>query len=413
MELDPSLIPSVPSRAALNNAHAFAGATIALHLVAVVVFGGRMWSRSYPVLRMSMDDYVCILAYILVLISSILLLMTVPYTFGHDPNTFSLSDGQYALRYIVIAQPLWAWSMATIKISFALMLLRIEQAVQWRRFLWVMIVVLILMGVYNTLTTLVQCLPIYKAWDLVGTVPGLCWSKKAQSTNAIAVSVFNIITDFIFAILPINFLRKIQRPVRERLIIGALMGLAVFASIASIMKLTVAAQFGRNNDPVNENVKIGMWSVIEELVGFIVICVPCLRMPFHRVVEIFREVNNRAKQYRKRRNYSRSQLSNDAKQERNNRSQTRSPLAIRVIKIKESIDPGFKLGKLRNDSSIEEGPWESSVKGPVEIWCTKEVMVDHDRLSRMHSLDWPNRGADAVWTDGNFSLKDLQMGRAV
>jgi hypothetical protein len=53
--------------------------------------------------------------------------MTVPYVFGHDPNAFFLSDAQVAFKYAVIAQPLWAWSMATIEISFALMLLRIEQ----------------------------------------------------------------------------------------------------------------------------------------------------------------------------------------------------------------------------------------------------------------------------------------------
>jgi hypothetical protein len=61
---DPRLIPSFPSETAQYHARAFAGATIALHGLAFVVFGGRMWSRSYPVVHMHMDDYVCIAAYV-------------------------------------------------------------------------------------------------------------------------------------------------------------------------------------------------------------------------------------------------------------------------------------------------------------------------------------------------------------
>jgi hypothetical protein len=61
---DPRVIPSFPSENAQQHAHAFAGATIALHGLAFIVFAGRMWSRSYPVLRMYLDDYVCILAYV-------------------------------------------------------------------------------------------------------------------------------------------------------------------------------------------------------------------------------------------------------------------------------------------------------------------------------------------------------------
>jgi hypothetical protein len=61
---DPRIIPSIPSKNAQQNAHAFVGATIALHALAFVVFAGRIWSRSNPVLRMYLDDYVCIVAYV-------------------------------------------------------------------------------------------------------------------------------------------------------------------------------------------------------------------------------------------------------------------------------------------------------------------------------------------------------------
>jgi hypothetical protein len=232
--------------------------------------------------------------------------MTVPYTFGHDPNAFFLSNAQVSFQYAIIAQPLWAWSMATIKISFALMLLRIEQASTWRRFLWAMIIVQIVVAVFNTLGIFLQCIPFEKSWDLLGVVPGSCWSKRAQSISTIVVSTINIITDFVFAGLPIGFLRKVQRPIRERLVVGILMGLGVFAGVASIIKITAASQFGRTGDTINESVMIGMWSVIEEQIGLIAISVPCLRSPVQRVLHTFGDLRTRIRHYGKSRHYGRA-----------------------------------------------------------------------------------------------------------
>jgi hypothetical protein len=333
--------------------------------------------------------------------------MTVPYAFALDTQAFFLSDAEIAFKFAIVAQPLWTWSMATIKISFALMLLRIEQIVGWRRFLWTMIFLQIAIALYNTIGILLQCIPINKAWDLMGTISGSCWSKKAQSTSAIVVAVFNAITDFVFAALPINFLRKIQRPVRERAIVGVLMGFGVFAGVASIVKATAAAQFGRTGDMINESINMGMWSVIEELIGFIVICVPCLCTPVQRAAQTFSGMTTHMRHYGQKHCYGSSCDSDDQAKEG---SRSRSRLSMIM---ERGNDLGMKLGSLRTDRSDKEVLWESPVKRPCEIWCTKEVMVDHNRLSRMPSNEWPNGGPNAVWMDHNFSLQDIEMGRAM
>jgi hypothetical protein len=333
--------------------------------------------------------------------------MTVPYTFALDPQAFFLSDAETAFKFAIVAQPLWAWSMATIKISFALMLLRIEQIVGWRRFLWAMIFLQIAIALYNTIGILLQCIPLSKAWDLMGTTPGSCWSKKAQSTSTIVVAVFNAITDFVFAVLPINFLRKMQRPVRERAIVGVLMGFGVFAGVASIVKITAAAQFGRTGDMIDESINIGMWSVIEELVGFIVICVPCLRTSVQRVAQTFSDMTTRMRHYGQTHCYG-GTFNSDEQVKEGSRSRSRFSMIA-----ERGNDLGLKLGSLRTDRSDKEVLWESPVKRPCEIWCTKEVMVDHDRLSRMPSSEWPNDGPNAVWMDHDFSLHDIEMGRAI
>jgi hypothetical protein len=313
---------------------------------------------------------------------------------------------QSGFKYASIAQPIWAWSMVFIKVSFALMLLRIEQAKLLRRFLFFMIGLQITLGIYNTLAIVLQCVPVRKAWDLLGVVPGTCWSRRALSISSISVSVIHILTDFLLAALPISFLRKIQRPVRERVLVGALMGLGFFAGVASIIKIRAAIDFGKADDPVNASINIGMWSVIEELVGFIVICIPCLRSPFQRVLQYCGLLSVRIRQHTFTRGYASSG---------NVKHVVRSQSQSRLATVEGDAESGFfKMKDLRTETSEESdhhNPWRraSTNDGRGEIWCTKEVMVEHDRISRMPSHERLRGGPDAGWRDEPF---DFDLGRA-
>ncbi|KAK0669830.1 hypothetical protein QBC41DRAFT_318941 [Cercophora samala] len=285
---DPSLIPSPPTDAANKAAHTFTAAAVTLNVICFVLFSARMWTKSFPVFHMGWDDYVIIAAWVLVLTSSILLILTVPYTFGGDPSAFTLADVIYSNKLAVLSQPLWAWSMAAIKISVAGMLLRLEQRKSIRHFLWVMITLQIVVSIYGTLAAVLQCIPLHAAWDLLGLVADAkCWSKGAIRVSSIFMASFNIVTDVIFALMPVTFLAKVQIPLRERIVIGLLMGLGIFASAASIVKAIMSANFGLTDDPNLEGIQVGSWSLVEMQVAFIAACIPCLRRPFQQVLQHF------------------------------------------------------------------------------------------------------------------------------
>lgn len=219
--------------------------------------------------------------------NSLLLLKTVPYVFGvGKPEEFTMAGVIEGNRLATLSLPLWAWSMAFIKMSVCAMMLRLQSTPVWRRFLWGMIIAIIIVTIYNTLCQVLQCIPLHAAWDILGLIQDAkCWSKNAIRINMICVSAFNIITDLISAILPYTFLQKVQIPLRERVVIGVLMGLGIFAAVASILKAVNSANFGQTDDPNLESITIGMWSVIEENVAFIAACIPCLRSPFQKMLE--------------------------------------------------------------------------------------------------------------------------------
>ncbi|KAM7214373.1 hypothetical protein V8F06_010211 [Rhypophila decipiens] len=284
--LDPNLIPSPPTPGAEALANAFVAVAVMLNAISFIVFAGRIATRNIPLYNMGWDDWIISAAYVFLLSNSILLMMTVPYAFGGDPSTFTMQGVINGNKYAIVAQPFWALSMATIKISVAAMMLRLEQRPRWRQFLWSMIVLMAVFCVYNIIASVTQCIPLEAAWDVMGLIKEKkCWNVDAVRTSSTIISVFNIVTDVLFAILPITFLKDVQIPLRERIIIGVLMGLGIFASAASIVKAVSVANFGMTGDPNKEGIAVGMWSCVEEQVAFIAACIPTLRKPFQRVLQ--------------------------------------------------------------------------------------------------------------------------------
>ncbi|KAF1954266.1 hypothetical protein CC80DRAFT_449608, partial [Byssothecium circinans] len=257
---DASQIPHPVSALAIKLAHQYAA---------------RIWTKTHPVIRLTNDDY------IFVMISSILLLQTVWWGFGEDPTTLTLLDVETSYMYATIAEVFWTWAMSCTKISIAAILLRFEQVPCMRRFLWFMIGLLVLKGLYSTVSQTMQCVPLRFLWDFLNRTRGKCWSKAAIHTSALAVQIINIVSDWIFALLPISFLRKVQRPLRERVVVGVLMGLGIVASIASIVKVVYLAKLHH----ILESIHIGILSSTEALLVFVACCMPCLRVPLQRALE--------------------------------------------------------------------------------------------------------------------------------
>ncbi|KAF2852535.1 hypothetical protein T440DRAFT_516379 [Plenodomus tracheiphilus IPT5] len=415
---DPHSIPSIPSPAAQESARLFVGTALALHGIAILVFGARIWTRFVKGGRMYVDDWVCGGAYALILSNSSLLLAALPYTFNHNPKIYTLADAQLAFKYATIAQPLWACSMAALKTSFALTLLRIQSSPRLRKFLYLMIAVQILLGIYNICATLLQCVPVRKQWDLLGAVQGRCWSKRMVGVSSISSGVINILTDFTFALLPLSFLQHLRRPLRERVLLFILMALGVFAGVASVLKIVAASRFGATADPVNESIGIGMWSVIEELVGVIVICIPTLRSPVKRVLGYWGAAGSRIRQASLYRGYGRTyENDGEGRVGKAERSLSRSRLAT-VLGEEGDVESGFRLKILNTQPSSEEegvGVWrEEGMKRRGEIWCTKEVTVENEVLGHVPSNEHLRGGPRAGWVDESFDIADAaRFGRAI
>ena len=293
----------------------------------------------------------------MILVHAVFLFMCTPYSFGADPNKTTLQDVINGNKYALISQPLWAWSMALIEISVAIMLLRLEPVKNMRMFLYFMIGLQIATAIYNTTIQAIQCFPFEAAWDLLKlNKDAVCLSRQTIGMHQIIISSINIATDVAFALLPISFLRKVQRPLREKIIIGVLMGLGCFAAIASIMKAVAAANFGKTDDPNAEGITMGAWTLVEEQVAFIAACVPCLRSLFQTIMVKIGVATTRG-------------------------GTTKGAHSGGGYAGKTGTGGAIRLKSMTGDSQSEENilPME----GKPGIWRTTEVKMEEEEMRRM------------------------------
>ncbi|KAF2678826.1 hypothetical protein K458DRAFT_394471 [Lentithecium fluviatile CBS 122367] len=371
--LVPEQTPWTPTHHAFVLAHQYFIICIVFMTLAGLFIIARIWTRCRAGFLLGADDYCSITAFAFVMTHSTLYLHSLGWIWKDDTSKLTLADSEDSRFYSVIAQPFWAWAMAFTKTSIALMLLRLEQVPFWRRFLWTMIALQITLGVYNMVTQLLQCTPLNLAWDLHENVAHKCWPQTAYKASSVTVQIVNVLTDWVFAALPISFLRKVQRPLRERIIISVLMGLGVFAGAASVVKIHPIIRLGKIGNFEVEYSRIGMWSAIEELVAFSCSCVPCLRAPFQRALEYLGIASSLPTS-----TYGRTYGQMYGV---NSRSRSQPGVSSRLKKTPKSngLDSSIIMKSMRttNDGQSEEHILTPAA-GKNEIWCTTEVRLERE-----------------------------------
>jgi hypothetical protein len=183
------------------------------------------------------------------------------------------------MRLIFLCQVLWNVSICLVKVSVALLLLRVKQTRTWRIFLYSTIILLVLTAITSTLFQFLQCQPFSVYWDpsvfLKGGVK--CVPHELITGNIVAASVVHVSTDLIFSFIPITFIRKLHRPRGEKIFLGILMGLGLFASSFAILRTAGANMIYTSRDIFRTTVMPTLWSMLELELALIAATIPTLK----------------------------------------------------------------------------------------------------------------------------------------
>ena len=141
-----------------------------------------------------------------------------------------------AARHFYIAQPFALMGVVMGRVSVGLLLLRIIGQSVWRRgIIWAAIGTSLVFGALNCIILFVACAPSEAVWNpfVKGAV---CWDATVVTKITIAFSAWNVLVDFVLALLPATIFWNLKLGLQKRVGLILLLSGGVFAGICGAVK---------------------------------------------------------------------------------------------------------------------------------------------------------------------------------
>ncbi|KAK7928903.1 hypothetical protein PG985_005901 [Apiospora marii] len=268
----------VISDEAVRVAQIYYGVTIPLVALGTATCAYRMIKSTRS--RSVWSDTCIIIGYALTIADWALFMPSLFLTPGTKPTAAVMAGNKGS--YLAI--PVWGMAMAFIKASIGLTLLHIQQDYWFQGVVWTNIALAGGYGVGNLFFTLFSCRPLAAAWgDFADPADAQCLPPASLKAAATTGAIISIVTDIMLSLAPITFLWNLNRPLRERVVIGCLMSLGMLAGISSLVKILMIGKFGTPGiDGPALNVTISTWTVLEQILGVIAACTPFCKPVFEK-----------------------------------------------------------------------------------------------------------------------------------
>ncbi|KAJ5062481.1 hypothetical protein J3E72DRAFT_187717 [Bipolaris maydis] len=262
-----------------NQGPTILGTTLSVFILAVMTTIARLYVRIRMIRNVGWDDYTMILSMVLCIAGQCVIIPQVYYGAGRHIEYIDPKDFSQAMKLNFISQPIYLFAICFVKISVGFFLLRIAVRPFFRRLI---MGIMIFMGVYTfgcVLTVFLQCSDVRMMWDL--TVKGTCWTVTQIKILGYLNTVLNMITDLAFSI---PMLWGVQMNRRHKASLICILGLGLFATAASMIKLSYIGNYGRAGDLMWDSRNLTIWTVQECNVGMVAGNLPCLKPLFRSIL---------------------------------------------------------------------------------------------------------------------------------
>jgi hypothetical protein len=130
------------------------------------------------------------------------------------------------LKWQALATATYVSNMMFIKLSIAIFLLRIAVKPVYKWILYVSLVIIAIWSLALFFWNLFQCNPVSAQWDY--TIPGShCVSSEQVVSAAYALSVMTILSDWLYALLPVPMIWSVKMTRQAKVTVVAILGLGV------------------------------------------------------------------------------------------------------------------------------------------------------------------------------------------
>ncbi|KAF2138346.1 uncharacterized protein K452DRAFT_311699 [Aplosporella prunicola CBS 121167] len=262
-----------------SRAHEILSITGAFTAIAVIIVLLRTYVRAVMLRFFGPDDYLMVISTAISVLVFVFFVKETENGLGKHALAMMADMEAYSnfLRWLFIHSIFIMVAISLVKISLAMFLLRLAQRKTHIRVIWGMIVFLIAFTISCAGTLIFQCTPVQGAWDR--SIGAKCFDFMTFRNIGLFNSCVNIVTDVVFASLPIPFIWQLQVNTRTKLSLVGILSLGYFACAAAIVKAVM--QFTVINEPdwtVHDSFNV--WNSIELNVGIMAASLPALKPLF-------------------------------------------------------------------------------------------------------------------------------------
>ncbi|KAM3509948.1 hypothetical protein MY10362_000291 [Beauveria mimosiformis] len=261
------------------------GATIALLVLSWITIGLRTYTRAVIMRSFQSDDWLMLVAQIIFTSMCAFIFEGVRRGMGrHNAAIESDDDTVAALMWQAIATIAYILSMMFVKLSIGVFLLRLSARKVYTIIIKISLVVVTLYTLGVFFWDVFQCMPVAKQWDYRIT-EGHCASGQDIINAAYAISVLTVVSDWLYALLPIPMLWNVKMTKQAKVTVVLILGLGIFASIATLIRVKFLAALTETDDLLFSATDALLWSMVEPGVAIIASSLATIR-PLLRVLKI-------------------------------------------------------------------------------------------------------------------------------
>ncbi|KAK6215392.1 integral membrane protein [Colletotrichum tabaci] len=243
-----------------------------------IVIALRVWARAILVRSFGPDDVLIIFA---ALLSWAFIAATIRATHLGLGSHIAHVMERGTDNFVMYLQTVWLSSifynacLGFVKVSALALYMRLGDFTL-RKLAAVMLGVVGCQAGANVLVCIFQCSPVQAAYDIAI----LAADKKCIDINAfyLANAAVNILTDILTYTLPIPLVIKLQVPKQQKVGLGVILCLGLFACISSIIRITFIPDMLVNEDATWAISQPMYWSVIETNIGILAASIPSMKV---------------------------------------------------------------------------------------------------------------------------------------
>lgn len=264
-----------------------AGSTYNPEVAALVVLSTILTSFSFLVVisrciirfllifKPGMDDYMMLAALLFTIAyQATIYVLEIYGGMGMSITTLSFAEMAVSLKGTFAVEIFYYTIVFCVKSSIVFMYQRFAIWATFKRLCFGTNVFLATFYVVCIATTLGQCTPLEKAWDVTRMLPGNCINTTVFFYST---SGFNILTDIWILLLPIPTLRSLKVSRHSRHVLYGIFGVGAFATAMSIVRLYSIHIYTLAEDPFKDGVLVNIWSMVEVNIAIVCASIPALK----------------------------------------------------------------------------------------------------------------------------------------